>query len=526
MKSVMKHQFSEVPKASIQRSSFDRSHGHKSAFDSGLLIPVYVDEALPGDTFKMNASVFARMATPIVPVMDNAKMTIHFFAVPMRLVWNNSEKFFGAQDNPGDTTDYLVPQLTWGGEIVLEGSIHDYMGFPLGEAPLANALHHRAYNLIYNEWYRDQNLQQSLPVPLDDGPDDVTQYQLVRRGKRHDYFTSALPWPQKGPGVEIPIGDSAPLEFVPDGFRTESLHNLDGTIVAPGSAQSLYAGTDGFKEMGTPGTDVISNMQNTHVVDLSSATAATINSLRMAFQLQKMYEKDARGGTRYTEMIKAHFNVTSPDARLQRPEYLGGGSIPISTQPVPQTGGTADSIIATPQGNLAGFTTASGSGIGFNRSFTEHMVIIGLASVTCDLTYQQGLERMWSRRSRFDFYWPTLAHLGEQEILNKEIYHDDAGGTNDDVFGYQERYAEYRYKPSRISGAFRSTAAAPLDIWHYSQNFAALPTLSPEFIEENPPISRTVAVPSEPEFLFDSYFNLICDRPMPVYSVPGLIDHF
>jgi len=523
MKSVMKHQFSEVPRADIQRSSFDRSHGHKTTIDAGYLYPVYCDEALPGDTFKMNATVFARMATPIAPVMDNAKLTMHFFAVPMRLVWENSEKFFGSQDNPGDTTDYLVPQVNI--PLPQAGSLYDYMGIPTdGGAVVANALHMRAYNLIWNDWYRDQNLQDSLEVPKDDGPDSELTYQLQRRGKRHDYFSSALPFPQKGPGVELPLGTSAPI------VTTDQAIQIYPKTASIADQRFLQMSDDaGNPVMGYTGTSVTANntafgAQTGLQADLSAATAATINSLRMAFQLQKMYEKDARGGTRYTEMIKAHFNVTSPDARLQRPEFLGGSSQDINIVPVAQTQATSETV--TPQGNLAGYGTVQGGGMGFNRSFTEHMVIIGLASISCDLTYQQGLDRMWSRRTRFDYYWPTLAHLGEQEILNKEIYHDTAGGTNDDVFGYQERYAEYRYKPSRITGKFRSSDPQSLDIWHYSQNFTELPTLSPEFIEDNPPIDRVIAVPDEPQFLFDSYFSLHCDRPMPVYSVPGLVDHF
>lgn len=521
--SVMSHNFSQVPVADIPRSSFDRSAGYKTTFNAGFLIPVFLDEALPGDTFNLQMTAFSRLATPLHPFMDNMFMESFFFAVPYRLIWNNWQKFNGEQTDPGDSTDYLIPQMTSpaGGYAAL--SLSDYFGLPTAPRLGANtithsSLYHRAYNLIWNEWFRDQNMQDSVTVDKGDGPDNPANYVLLRRGKRHDYFTSCLPWPQKGPAVDLPLGTTAPV--VSNGITP----NVDfvgavnrNLVVGIGGAISQTGGTN-------PGSPALMTWgANTGMeVDLTDATAATINQLRQAFQIQKLYERDARGGTRYTEIIRSHFGVVSPDARLQRPEYLGGGSSPINISPVVQQ---SETTAESPQGNLAAIGTSTLRNHGFVKSFTEHCLIIGMVCVRADLNYQQGLPRMFSRRTRWDFYWPALSHIGEQAVLNKEIYVQGTS-ADDDVFGYQERWAEYRYKESLITGKFRSEDPQSLDTWHLGQDFASLPVLGPQFIVENPPVERVIAVTNEPQFLFDSHFRYRCARPMPTYSVPGLIDHF
>lgn len=515
-KSVMKHQFSRVPHANIPRSSFDRSHGVKTTFDSGFLIPIFVDEALPGDTFNVRMQAFARLATPIKPVMDNLFFETFFFAVPNRLVWDNWQRFNGEQRNPTDSTDFVVPARQIGQLQV--GTLADYFGIPTGTAnPITgiNDLPFRSYNLIWNEWFRDQNLQESAVVDTGDSITTLDNYQLRRRNKRHDYFTSSLPWPQKGASVDIPIGTQAPVAFATPGTPTaQNQNDSNNPWDFDSSGAKLQTGAGGVA------------VPAPLFADLTNATAATINQLRQAFQVQKMFERDSRGGTRYTEIVRSHFGVVSPDSRLQRPEYLGGGSSYVTFNAVEQT--TASGLVPdqqTPQGNLAAIGTMNARGHGFVKSFTEHCIIIGLCNVRADLTYSQGLNRMWSRRTRFDYYWPALSHIGEQAVLMKEIYAQGTG-ADDTVFGYQERYAEYRYKPSMITGLFRPQAPNNLAIWHLSENFTSQPALNEAFIESKPPVDRVIAVQNEPQFILDCYFKMRTARPMPVYGVPGLIDHF
>ena len=515
---MINHSFSRQPSVDIQRSKFDRSHGLKTTMDADKLVPILVDEVLPGDTHTLRANFFGRLATPINPIMDNLKLTTHYFFVPMRLVWDNAEKFFGQQDDPDDSTDYIIPARNLGSSSATTGSISDYFGLPLISGVTPNILPFRAMSLIFDEWYRDQNLQNSAKIIKDDTSgihSNVTDYPLntlFTRGKRHDYFTSALPWAQKGDPVQVPLGDRAPI------FTDVTLAGTDVQVLDTTGVKRKLTANLAQVELGGSGLTGQADLY----ADLETATSASINQWRQAFQIQKFLERDARGGTRYIEKIKSHFGVTNPDFRLQRPEYLGGDNADINVHPVSQTSSTDGT---TPQGNLSGFGTVSSNGKGFTKSFTEHGYIIGLASVTADLTYQQGLDKLWTRRTQYDHYFPSFAHLGEQAILSKELYYDGTQ-ADDNIFGYQERFAEYRYKRSQITGLFRSTAAASLDAWHLSQEFSSRPVLGSDFIESNTPVDRVIAVPSEPHLILDCWFDYKSVRPMPVQAPPGMIDHF
>lgn len=544
---VKAHNFSNAPQVYQKRSRFDRSFVRKMTFDEGKLVPFFVDEVLPGDTISLTVRDFCRLSTPVAPFMDNLYLDKFFFFVPNRLVWEHWQNFCFEQEDPDDSTDYVVPTCRLEGGTAGEngiGTVWDYFALPTGltNSLDVNALPFRMYYLIWNEWFRDENLQKSVKIDKSDtnavfkqdrvsnqpswifssGEYYVNGFALAPRGKRFDYFTSALPFLQKGPGVELSLSGNA---FVYDsqGVSIEGLSNPKDISVA---GRLMTRETDGnwpheVYEYNSTNQSLF-NSNRFSYADLSSVTGVTISSLRTAFQMQKFYERLARGGSRYTEVLTSFFGVVSPDSRLQRPEYLGGSSKMININPVAQTSSTGD---VTPQGNLAAYGVSASKYHAFTKSFVEHGYIIGLLEVRADLTYQQGINKMWLRSTVYDWYWPTFAHLSEQAILNAEIY---AQGTNEDkgIFGYQERYAEYRYHPSEICGHFRSTYTKPLDVWHLSQKFDSLPTLSDQFIQDKPPVERVVATKNYPHFLIDIGFKYHTTRAMPMYGTPGLVDHF
>lgn len=521
------HAFGNVPRVDIPRSTFNRSHRHLTTFDCDYLVPILVDEVLPGDSYRVNCHFFARLATPLFPIMDNLYLDTFFFFVPYRLLWTNWEKFCGAQDDPGDSISYTVPVVSSSGTIAA-GDLADYMGWPIGlagnDADISmSALPFRAYWQIINEWFRNQNLTDSFDTPVDDGPDSSAEsgFDSVprKRNKRHDYLTSCLPWPQKQTtAVEVPIGGLTDVRTASAAGAVVGIYSTDDSdhhaLDADLSTVDVSAQVGANPEAGKM------------FVDLSTTTSAVdINQLRLAFQTQRLLERDARSGTRYVETILAHYGVTVPDFRAQRPEFLGGGSSPVNITPVAQTTYQGTPTDEDTKGALAGFGTVSGSH-GFTKSFVEHGIIIGLANARGDITYSQGVERFWRRSTRYDFYYPVLSQIGEQSVLMSEIFWNAA--NPDSVWGYQERYAEYRYKPSRLTGLMSVDAASSLSAWHVSEDFSSEPSLGNAFIQANTAdgLDRAIAVNTEPHFIGDFYFDMQCARPMPLYGVPGNLDHF
>jgi len=529
--SNMQHDFSNVPKVKLPRSSFKTTRTHKTTFNADYLVPVYIGEALPGDTWDFEMSMLARFSSPLkTPVMDNAYIDVFCFAEPLRILQTNFPKIFGSEVDPLASNAIQTPVITptTGGFTAL--SLEDYFGLPLGiENINVVSYWHRMYNDTHNNFFRDQNLQNSVPVDRDDGPDSYADYVLLKRGKRHDYFTSSLPWPQKSDSqVLVPLGSRADVLGI----------GVIGTAAAgPWTSRKesdLTTGTYADGWVGSTLNAIVVKESTTNdgypdvYADLSSATSATINQLREAFTAQQLYELDARSGTRFPEFLEAHFGVSNPDSRMQRPEYLGGGSFPMNITPIAQMSESS----TTKQGTLTSVGVMQGRA-GFTKSFTEHCAIMVLVNVRADITYQNNaIHQMFSRRDRFDFYHPVLAHIGEQPVLNEELFAVDGStdtgstGTKDNkrTWGYQEAWASYRYEKSIITGQFRSDHATPLDTWHYAEDFASLPPLNASFITSNSgtPISRAQAVTTYPHVIFDSFARINKVRVMPTYSVPGL----
>lgn len=531
----VQHNFAKAPQSNIQRSKFDRSHGHKTTFNAGYLVPVFVDEMLPGDTFNMHMTAFARLNTLKFPIMDNMYLDFQFFFVPNRLVWDNWEKFCGAREpNTNSSIDYLIPTVQSGiSSSFASGSIYDYFGIPtLVNFTTVNSLPLRAYNLIWNEWFRSEDLQDMIDVPTGDGPDSPSDFQLMKRNKRADYFTRCLPAPQKGNAVSLPLAGYAPVisdqGVVVGGTGIPKFST--GLFGAAQREMTFTAGSQ-LNQWNANGAANISAhwardpLSTGLVANLGATTAATINQIRFAFQTQRFLERDARGGTRYQELLLSHFKTHAGDSRLNRPEFLTSTSNPIQVTPVAQTVQPAVPSQTAGAAVLSAYATCAPHKTGFTYSAVEHGYVIGLASLRADLNYQQGVRKLWLRGDRYSFYWPVFAHLGEQAVSTDEIYYQ--GHTLGTTFGYQERWAEYRYFPSMVTGQFRSNHPQSYDVWHLAQDFANAPTLNSQFLEENPPIDRVVlSSTNAPHILLDMHFKLRCARPMPVYSVPGLIDHF